>query len=124
MLMKMLPFNLLFGVPFLPEASNSSSGFPASAWSCRQIPYSDQVVGRRSQREHPSDAILASVPCLPHQPDRFEPPEDLFNALSFPLAHEITRVTGRAGIKSGVALLLSGDRKSTRLNSSHSQNTY
>src|SRR5213593_1514046 len=76
-----------------PESSGG-----ASCRTLRQIPDPHQVVDRQAEDEHPPDAPPAPVACLPHQPDRLEPAEDLFNPLAFLLTHRVARVARGASI--------------------------
>src|SRR2546425_7968402 len=77
-------------------ASNGGADVPARpAGSSRrlgQITDADQVVDRQAEDEHPAHPAPAAVARLAQQADGLEPPEDLFHALAFPLAHPVAGV--------------------------------
>src|SRR5215831_1603918 len=69
-----------------------------SCWLAREIAHPDEVVDGQPEGKHPADARYAAMAGFAQQADLFEPAEDLFNALAFPLAHQIADVARRAAI--------------------------
>src|SRR5215831_15155142 len=63
-----------------------------------QIPDAHQVVHRCRECEEPVHAARPPLPQLPHQPDRLEPAEDLFNELALLLARQIAGVARGAAV--------------------------
>src|SRR5206468_7671704 len=63
-----------------------------------QIPDAHQVVDRQAEHEHPADAPPTAVARLPHQSDRLEPAEDLFDPLALLLTHLVAGVARGASI--------------------------
>src|SRR5262249_41232910 len=70
----------------------------ASSGVHRKVADSDQVVYSEREGKHPIDARCSPVACLPHQPDRLEPAEDLLDALAPALADGVPRMARRAPI--------------------------
>src|SRR5882724_9472635 len=64
----------------------------------REVSDAHQVVDRQAEDEHPADAPSPAVPRLPHQADRFQPAEDLFDPLALLLAHLVAGVARGTGI--------------------------
>jgi hypothetical protein len=54
---------------------------------CRrhQIPHPHEVVGSSRERKDPPDCFQAAMPGLAERANRFDPTEDFFDALPFPL---------------------------------------
>src|SRR5712691_10438778 len=57
-----------------------------------EVADTDQVIDRQPEDEHPAHPRPAAVPRLAQQADGLEPAEDLFDALTFPLAHHVPGV--------------------------------
>src|SRR5438045_2178844 len=81
--------------PSLADSMPQTSGRPVlphpSCCSSQQVTHSHQVVDRRRPGEHPGHALAAAVTNLTHQAHCFHPAEDLFHALTLPLADRVTR---------------------------------
>src|SRR5512135_2898 len=58
----------------------------------RQVSHANQIVSRRREGEHPSDAIFAAILGLAESSDGLDPPEDLLDPLPFSLTDGVARV--------------------------------
>src|SRR5712691_8736921 len=72
--------------------ADASTQLSSSSRCLRQVADADQVIDRQPEDEHPADPRPAAVPSLAQQADGLEPAEDLFDALTFPLAHHVPGV--------------------------------
>src|SRR5262249_10275212 len=85
----------------LGAAPRCTDRVPALLRSSRglcQVPDTDQVVDGQAEDEHPAHAAWPAVSSLAQEPDRFEPAQDLLDALAFPLAHSVAVVARGAPI--------------------------
>src|SRR5512132_3912270 len=87
----------------LDAARSTGHGWANPGWSCAgfrpaQVADPNQVVDGGREGEHPAHSAHASMPGLPQQRDRLEPPEDLLHEFALLLAHRVARVPRRAPI--------------------------
>src|SRR5712692_3686045 len=90
----MSPPGALMQVPpthFSPDLGGLNRG-----WA--QVPHAHQVVGGRGQGEHPVHLENPTMPYLPQQRDRLQPPETFFDALPLLLAEPIPFMARRPPI--------------------------
>src|SRR5215467_14884775 len=86
------------GSPLLVWRGGQAGAGLGSCRLDREIPHPDEVVDGQPEGKHPADARRAAVAGLAQQADLLEPAEDLFDALAFPLAHQIADVARGAAI--------------------------
>src|SRR5262249_61047646 len=71
---------------------------PSSYRLAREIAHSDQVVHGQPKGKHPAHPRPPAMAGLAQQANLFEPAEDLFDALTLPLAHQVAAVPRGAAI--------------------------
>src|SRR5512132_4664390 len=80
------------------RCTDAVSALVRSSGGRRQIADTDQVVRRQAEEEHPAHSTSTAVSSLAQEPDGFQPADDLFDALAFPLAHLVAGVACGAPI--------------------------
>ena len=73
--------------PFGPRAGTLFPGSWGTHRAGQQFPDTYQVVCRRREGEHPAHLFDPAVPHLPHQRDRLQPSEALFDSFPLDLAY-------------------------------------
>src|SRR5262245_10251391 len=63
-----------------------------------QVSHPDQVIGGQAEGKHPTDAVHSTMSRLAQHPYRFQPAENLLEALAFPLANYISGMPRRATV--------------------------